>query len=73
MLLWFLDKNEGKLVKYKEFDSLEEAVEIANSLSYDFFKITSEEHNRVLNGFRILGELIWRLESNHRSLTLKKY
>lgn len=72
MLLWYKDKN--MMVKVNEgFDTLTEAVNLAEQLSYDFFQITSKEHNRVLNGTRISGELLWRLEGSHRPLIPKKY
>jgi hypothetical protein len=72
VLLWYRDKNH--MVKVNEgFDSLEEAVGVAEELSYEFFQITSKEHKRVLNGTRISGELLWRLEGSHRPLIPKKY
>jgi hypothetical protein len=73
VLLWYRDKNH--MVKVNEgFDSLEEAVGVAEQLSYEFFQITEpSKHNRVLNGTRIQGEVLWRLEGSHRPLIRSKW
>jgi hypothetical protein len=72
VILWYKDKN--LMVKVNEgFDSLEEAINLAEQLSYDNFQITSKTNNRVLNGTRIWGVLLWRLEGSHVPLIPKTY
>lgn len=65
MLLWYQNIEEGKVVMTlfsEKFEKVEEAVETANQMPFDKFQITNPKNGRVLNGTRVWGELLWRME-----------
>lgn len=76
MLLWYQTIEEGQVVMTlfsEKFEKVEEAVETANQMPFDKFQITSTQNNRVLNGTRVWGEVLWRMEGNNRPLIREKY
>ena len=71
MLLWYKDKDI--MILFEKSSSVQELVEIANNHPADQFQITSTEHTRVLNGTRVWGEVLWRMEGSRRALIPQKY
>ena len=71
MKLWY--KKGNNMVLFDTFGKIEEILEVVNNLPSDFFQVTSKDHNRILNGFKIGNEVFWRLEGSHVPLYPTKY